>query len=86
MVDFGPFPGRKLREFTFYLPMYAKLEWQKMRLAGDQHVYFFDSFVLYRDGSIHPTVEGLHPSDLGFRMIADALAPDMAKILGLPAP
>jgi len=60
--------------------------WEKMRLAGDQHVYFFDSFVLYKDGSIHPTVEGLHPSDLGFKMIADALAPDMAKILGLSSP
>ena len=60
--------------------------WQKMCLAGDSHVHFFDSFILYRDGSIHPTVEGLHPSDLGFKMIADALAPDMAKILELSAP
>ena len=55
--------------------------WKSMRAKGDRHVYFFDAFDLYRDGSVHPTVEGLHPSDLGFKIIADALAPELAKIL-----
>ena len=58
--------------------------YEKMRAAGDRDVYYFDSFVLYRDGSVHPTVEGTHPSDLGFSMIAEALTPEVAKILRLP--
>ena len=60
--------------------------WETMRAAGDRQVYLFDAFPLYRDGSVHPTVEGLHPSDLGFKMIADALAPELAKVLQLPTP
>ncbi len=55
-----------------------------MRAGGDRNVHWFDSFVLYKDGSEHPTVEGLHPSDLGFTMIAGALSPALAKILKTP--
>jgi hypothetical protein len=57
--------------------------WESMRAAGDRQVYLFDTFGLYQDGSVHPTVEGLHPSDLGFKIIADALAPELAKILAI---
>jgi hypothetical protein len=60
--------------------------YEKMRADGDRNVHFFDSFPLYADGSIHPTVEGLHPSDLGFKIIADALAPEIAQVCGLPEP
>jgi hypothetical protein len=60
--------------------------YEKMRAAGDRNVHYFDPFVLYRDGSIHPTGDGIHPSDLGYSIIADALAPQMAKILGVTAP
>ena len=57
---------------------------EKMRASGDRNIYFFDSFMLYQDGSFHPTVEGLHPSDLGFTIIADSLAPILSQILGVP--
>jgi hypothetical protein len=59
--------------------------YEKMRTSGDRNVYFFDAFPLYRDGEVHPTVEGTHPSDLGFSMIADALAPAIGQILGVTA-
>lgn len=54
-----------------------------MRDQGDQHIHLFDSFKLYGDGPFHPTVEGVHPTDLGFSIIADALAPVLRKVLGL---
>jgi hypothetical protein len=60
--------------------------YEKHRAGGDRAMHFFDSFPLYGDGIIHPTVEGLHPSDLGFKMIADALAPEIARICELPKP
>jgi hypothetical protein len=56
---------------------------EKMRKSGDKNVHYFDSFVLYHDGSIHPTAEGLHPTDLGFVIISDALTPVLTKILDL---
>ena len=59
--------------------------YEKMRKSGDRNIYYFDSFVLYHDGSIHPTAEGLHPSDLGFTIIAGLSNPLIAKILGIPA-
>lgn len=60
--------------------------WERRATQGDRRLFYFDSFPLYADGSVHPTVEGLHPSDLGFKLIADALVPELAKILGLPGP
>ena len=57
--------------------------YETMCAAGDRNIHFFDAFPLYADGSIHPTVEGLHPSDLGFKIIADALAPEIKKICGM---
>ncbi|MDZ7617853.1 MAG: SGNH/GDSL hydrolase family protein, partial [Patescibacteria group bacterium] len=60
--------------------------YEKMQAAGDRNVHYFDSFPLYADGSVHPTVEGLHPSDLGFKIIADALAPALGRVCELPNP
>lgn len=56
---------------------------ETMRKAGDEHVYLFDSFPLYSDGALHPTIEGTHPTDLGFKIISDALAPHVARTLDL---
>jgi hypothetical protein len=54
-----------------------------MRAAGDRNVHLFDSFALYQDGGFYPTADGVHPSDYGFMLISDALAPALAEILGL---
>ena len=35
------------------------------------------------DGDFYPTADGVHPSDHGFMLIGDALAPALAGILGL---
>mgnify|MGYP001017244402 CR=1 FL=1 len=37
-------------------------------------------------GPDHPSVDGGHLTDVGFKQIADALAPLLAKILTLPMP
>lgn len=56
---------------------------ESMRKAGDEDVHLFDSFPLYSDGGLHPTIEGTHPTDLGFKIISDALAPHVARVLDL---
>ena len=57
-----------------------------MRAAGDRNVHLFDSFPLYGDGGFYPTADGVHPTDHGFMIIANALAPVLAELLELPAP
>ncbi len=56
---------------------------RRMTGSGDRNVRVFDAFPLYADGAFHPTIEGVHPTDLGFKIIADALAPEIAHTLGL---
>ena len=57
-----------------------------MRATGDRHVHVFDAFTLYGDSAFYPSADGLHPSDYGFMLIADALAPVLAGVLGLGNP
>jgi hypothetical protein len=56
------------------------------RAAGDRNIHLFDAFSLYGDGGFYPTADGVHPTDYGFMLIGNALAPALAKILGLPKP
>lgn len=47
---------------------------QRLRDQGDHHIYFFDgSDLLGTDDDHECTVDGVHPTDLGFKRMADGL-------------
>ena len=54
----------------------------RLRKAGDKKVWFVDTAAAlppeYREG----TVDGVHPTDLGFLCLAKALTPVLRRILG----
>lgn len=52
-----------------------------LRQAGDAHLHFFDGARLLGRRYDECTVDGVHPNDLGFFKMADALAPVVAWLL-----
>lgn len=54
------------------------------RERGDRLIHLVDAYALYGDGSEYPTCDGVHPTDHGFRRIADALEPVLLAALRLP--
>ena len=54
---------------------------RKFKEQGDDKVYLFDSGAIIHSGGDHPTIDGVHPTDLGFKMLADELAPFLKKII-----
>ena len=54
---------------------------RKFKEQGDNKVYLFDSGSIILPGNDHPTVDGIHLTDLGFKMIADDLAPLLKRII-----
>jgi len=57
--------------------------YNKFKADGDKNIYFFDSAKVIGEKGDHPSVDGVHLSDLGFKMLADELSPYLAKIVGL---
>lgn len=50
--------------------------------AGDRNIYFQDGTTLLEEKWLYEgTVDGTHPTDLGFLMMADSLAPVLSEIL-----
>lgn len=63
--------------------------WQKAlveakRKAGDNHLHFLDGGSLLGENAEECTVDGVHPSDLGFMRMADGIEPVLRDILDLP--
>ena len=55
---------------------------EKKKASGDNNIFFVDGNTLYGNKDIHEfTVDGLHPTDLGFYMIAKNLYPIIRKHL-----
>jgi lysophospholipase L1-like esterase len=54
---------------------------EQARRAGDPHIHFYDGTTLLGDNYEECTVDGTHPTDLGFMRIADALTPVLADLL-----
>ena len=52
---------------------------RKFKEQGDDKVYLFDSGSIILPGYDHPTADGVHLNDLGFKMVADKLAPFLEK-------
>ncbi len=51
------------------------------KAGGDKHIYFFDGAGLLGDDFYECTVDGVHPNDLGFHLMARALEPVIRKII-----
>jgi lysophospholipase L1-like esterase len=54
----------------------------KARAKGDRSIYFLDGSTLLGDDFDECTVDGVHPTDLGFMRMARKMEPIIRKILG----
>lgn len=54
---------------------------EERREKGDAHIYFCDGSALLGDYPQDCTVDGSHPTDLGFARMADGLTPVLQRIL-----
>ena len=54
--------------------------------AGDENLILVEGESLLGPDLVDGHVDGTHPNDLGFQIMADRLAPTLAQILGLPQP
>jgi lysophospholipase L1-like esterase len=53
---------------------------------GDKRLTLVDGLTLLGPAQYDGLVDGVHPNDLGFQWMADALAPRIAEVLKLPPP
>jgi len=51
------------------------------RAGGDANIYFLDGGMLLGEHADECTVDGVHPTDLGFMKMADGIEPVIKKIL-----
>jgi len=57
---------------------------ESYRRQGDANIHFFDGTALLGTDSYYEcTVDGVHPTDLGFLRMADTLTPVLQELLGL---
>ncbi|KRE96701.1 hypothetical protein ASG89_31070 [Paenibacillus sp. Soil766] len=54
---------------------------EQLRENGDANIYFYDGSTLLGEDAHECTVDGVHPTDLGFMRMADGLTPVLMKIL-----
>ncbi|CAN7446760.1 SGNH/GDSL hydrolase family protein [Paenibacillus sp. LjRoot56] len=54
---------------------------EQLRENGDANIYFYDGSTLLGEHAHECTVDGVHPTDLGFMRMADGLTPILKKIL-----
>ncbi|MEA4863738.1 MAG: SGNH/GDSL hydrolase family protein [Victivallaceae bacterium] len=71
---------RELRQLGIKI---QRTEVAKRLVAGDAHIYFIDGSDLLGDDFWECTVDGLHPTDLGFYRMAENLESPLRTILGL---
>ncbi|MBQ7715185.1 MAG: SGNH/GDSL hydrolase family protein [Clostridia bacterium] len=50
--------------------------------SGDKNVWFVDGMKIYGEDAENSTVDTLHPNDIGFRHMAEAIAPALREALG----
>lgn len=55
--------------------------YEKRRAAGDKNLYFIDGSEFWTEDFHENTVDGAHPTDLGFKQMADKMYPQLKKIL-----
>jgi len=57
--------------------------YRQMRRQGDKNVYLLDACKIIGREQEHPSVDGVHLTDLGFKQMADGVAPVLKRILHL---
>lgn len=55
--------------------------YRRLRRGGDQNVHLIETRKFVGLEADHPSVDGVHLTDLGFKMMADGVAPVLRKIL-----
>ena len=55
---------------------------EELRHAGDEHIYFCDGEEI-AGTDFESTVDGVHPTDLGFMRMAEKLTPIIAELVKL---
>ena len=58
--------------------------YKKLVAEGDKNLSLIEGYSLLGPNEVDGLVDGSHPNDLGFQLMADRLAPIIAKILKLP--
>lgn len=53
----------------------------KRRASGDENIHYLDGSTLFGNSPTECTVDGVHPTDLGFFLMAERTAPVIARIL-----
>ncbi len=72
-----PATGRAGRRCRAYQRAFV----DRLRASGDAHIHYYDGTRLLGRAYDECTVDGVHPNDLGFFKMADALAPVIAALL-----
>ncbi|MDF2937142.1 MAG: hypothetical protein K0Q90_2515 [Paenibacillaceae bacterium] len=54
---------------------------ERLRQEGDRFIFSVDGYELLGDQYAESTVDGTHPTDLGFSLIAAALQPQLSRLL-----
>lgn len=78
--DFVHEEVRKARDERFELQRGTV---ERLRAAGDQNIHFLDGKTLLHSAWDECTVDGTHPTDLGFVQMADGMEPVLRALLGL---
>ena len=58
-----------------------KATYDNARAAGDENVYLLRGTDFFGENALDFTIDGTHPSDLGYYFMAEGIAPLLAKIL-----
>jgi lysophospholipase L1-like esterase len=72
------------RELLDNMQCLKQFQWDTVEFLknkGDNHIYFFDGSTLLGEDFDECTVDGIHPSDLGFSRMAKGLESILTKIL-----
>jgi hypothetical protein len=60
---------------------YQKSVVEDLRREGDQHVHFLDVGGLLNPDMAEGTVDGIHPTNLGFKLMADVFEPCLRRLI-----
>ncbi|MDD4817764.1 MAG: SGNH/GDSL hydrolase family protein [Victivallaceae bacterium] len=75
------YPDNTSRESRLEGAQIQRSEVERRRAAGDGYISFIDGGELLGEDFWECTVDGIHPTDLGFRRMADRLVPRLAAVL-----